>query len=151
MTSETGPQEPGEDQAAPSPAPDTDWFLQVLVGDANERGEGLQVTLLLGGTIVTGVLASKTSYFENFADELEQSFAAPSEAASAYVDNFRGIAREYAARGETLASPPRFIHLRDASIIVPGQAPIPENRKVWWRGRIAEVDGFMLGVLGRPR
>lgn len=40
-----------------------------------------------------------------------------------------------------------YIHLSDAKIFSPGQAPIPTNKAIYWRGRISEVDGFFLGML----
>jgi hypothetical protein len=46
-------------------------------------------------------------------------------------------------------SPPNYIHLKEAKFFLPSGAgkPIPANQGVWWRGRLSEVSGFILGSL----
>lgn len=42
---------------------------------------------------------------------------------------------------------PRFVHLKQARLFQVGGNPLPGNKAIWWRGRISEVAGFMLGSL----
>ncbi len=149
MATENEGQEPTEEEAhlVLTPAPDTDWFLQTLVATANRKGGSMGVTLLVGGTIVSGTIVSHEDYFENLGDEVEQGFkAAGGEAVSELADIFRNIGHDLEKRlAEAPPTNPAFIHLRDALIILPNKA-LPENRRVWWRGRISQVDGFLLGT-----
>ena len=135
-----------------------DWFLQELVRMANDHPDAvaLPVTLSVKGLLVSGVLVSGKAYFEGFANTL-------ATAVTNVSDDSRWRIREMFAqyadlykkdRGSPVAQAPRdapeFIHLGDAQFFI-GSNLIPTGQKVWWRGRIAEVDGFILGVLGAPR
>jgi hypothetical protein len=54
-----------------------------------------------------------------------------------------------ACRIKTEDVPPAYyVHLMDARFFNTTGNPIPGNRGVWWRARLAEVSGFSMGVLG---
>lgn len=149
MTAESTEPAPGdgEEELVQTPAPDGDWFLQALVSVANKsETAGFGVTLFVSGTIITGTLTSMASYFSNLGDEVEQGTGP--DGGRELGDTFRSIGAQVDAKlKESPPTNPNFIHLRDALVILPNQPPIPMNRKVWWRGRICEVDGFILGTL----
>jgi hypothetical protein len=131
-----------------------DWFLQQLVRLANESpaNAGVPLTLCVKGMLVSGVLASGRAYFT----ECAQTVAAR---ATHSRESDRRHLRDYIAAFGALyvteaddAGPdsdedaaktlPEFIHLRGARI---GGADTTAPTD-WWRGRIAEVDGFFLGT-----
>jgi hypothetical protein len=137
-----------------------DWFLQELVRLANEHPESvsLPVTLCVNGLLVSGVIVSGQAYFEGFADTLATAVTNVSDDSRwnirqmfAQYGEFYKPKRSETAAGRKAPSPeaPEFIHLRNAQFFI-GSNLVPTDQKVWWRGRIAEVDGFMLGVLGPP-
>ena len=54
-------------------APEKDWFLQFLVNLANNNRFELDITLTVGGFLISGTLTGVRQYF----DELGQFFAKP--------------------------------------------------------------------------
>jgi hypothetical protein len=139
---------------------DLDRFLQLLVRMANHAGDDaiMNITLFVGGAVVSGYLTSIEKYFEGIAEEMA-STTEDEEIASA-LRRFADLGKRFEPDDEPgpedatdeqieerdLAGP-HYIHLRDAHMFVPGQSPMPANRGVWWRGRLEAVDGFMLGGL----
>jgi hypothetical protein len=130
--------------------PDTaDWFLQVLitiVNDPENLALELGITLLAGGFLVSGFLVNGARYFEGFAADFALPFPQGSSehirsSFSTYGDIYKGTAEP---------APPMYVHLKEARFFSPGGNPIPTNRGVWWRGRVSEVAGFMIGRLGAP-
>ena len=156
--------DPMEDESRDEPLDPrkSDTFLLSLIRLVNandEEGPGITfpMSLLVGGTIVTGVLVSVQEYFDNFGTEIEQGFKFPSmepEAAARSSKMIGDAFRQWAedAREAQKKDPdylPRYIHLRDARILFPDKL-IPENRAIWWRGKVDVVDGFVLGTFGPP-
>lgn len=124
-----------------------DWFLQTLIKMAN-RGIPMDLTLQLSGFLVSGELCTDRDYIDGFAEE----FAAP----LAGSDNSEEIKSSFARfRDENLPEDtdsvpnpgPAYIHLKNARFFNTGGNPIPGNRGVWWRGRLSQVGGFMIGRL----
>lgn len=128
-----------------------DWFLQSLVNMANSSSMETGITLTVGGFQVTGMMISGRRYFEEFGklfasglfkeegpdkEELAQSFAK-------HGDMY--------AKPEDEQSPPSYIHLRNAKFFGPGgeALAVTNGNGVLWRGRIAEVGGFLLGAYSR--
>jgi hypothetical protein len=139
-----------------------DWFLEALVRMVNERpGASFGVTLLAGGALVSGQLISGRDYFEGFATDFAAAIKDDDAAKSARESIARlGLAyskqpdaKNIHGAAETshfqplLGDVTNYVHLKGARIFHPGSPPIPENRGVWWRGRMAAVEGFMLGEL----
>ncbi|MBZ9843987.1 gas vesicle accessory protein GvpU [Mesorhizobium sp. CA5] len=138
------------DSDVPPVGPANDWFLQSLVDMVNTGGMTLKITLTVGGSLVSGELTSGKQYFEEFgkavADGLREK--APDLATQ--------LAELYASHGDlyisdpddsTPKTPPNFIHLKNAHIYFGPSQPIPVNEGAWWRGRICEVQGFLMGTL----
>lgn len=116
-------------------------ILQVLVTHANTGGLTLDVTLQVGGLLVSGTLASFDEYLRAVAGVFG------TEPAEEHEDGGEPDEDENKRQ-------PRYIHLRDFQIYEPGRpSPIPSDKppeSIWWRGRISHVDGFFLGRLGIP-
>jgi hypothetical protein len=141
-----------------------DWFLQQLVRLTNERPEhaGFPVTLCVKGILVSGVLASGRAYFAEFAQAIAGSLTNVEETVRQNLrEYFAAFGELYSRHGdkpghdgdteEILSTLPEFIHLREARIFDGIRLTPPGTQPgVWWRGRIAEIDGFVLGVL-HPR
>lgn len=128
-----------------------DWFLQDLVNLANKTDTSIGITLTVGGALVSGKLASGKEYFEEFGKRFARGFrnSSPEDIAS--------IEESYARYGEIYrdttesdkpAAIPSYIHLKDVHIYFGPNIPIPSEDGNWWRGRISEVQGFVLGSLG---
>lgn len=124
-----------------------DWFLQSLVRMSNNSEVGFELTLTVGGTIISGTLCSVREYFERFGKD----FQAGWDKIGAETDFDETIAslgkkpEDLTEEQEDNLPPPLYVHLKNARFYVPGQRPIPSNGLLW-RGRIAEVDGFALGT-----
>ncbi|ABE43295.1 gas vesicle accessory protein GvpU [Polaromonas sp. JS666] len=122
-----------------------DYYLQQLVSLANENEYEIGITLLLGGSVVSGILIGGRKYFDTFAadfsaawtgedkDEIHNSFAA-------YGDIYDP------AKRKQLPMPPQYIHLQNARIQFLNGS-MPTNGGVLWRGKINAVSGFHLGML----
>jgi len=133
-----------------STAPVADWLLQNLVSLVNSNYEAdlqLGVVLQVRGTPVSGLLIHGRRYFEGFAAQFASGWPA-GEAADAIRESYAQFGRIYTDGGENdVKTPPSFVHLKNAKLLV-GDKLVPANAEgVWWRGRLSEVDGFSLGTL----
>lgn len=139
------------------PQPSHDWFLESFVRMVNESASGLEIglTLQVGGFLVSGIMVSGPKYFEGFASDFTSPIA-DKEAAERIRQSFSGYAGIYKAapsentdteNSESRSSGPGYIHLKEARFFNTSGKPIPGNRAVWWRGRLSEVSGFILGNL----
>lgn len=149
-----------QSQAAPDSSStrtksNADWFLQLLVKLVNGKDDiAFPVTLNVGGVMISGEIVSGHRYFEGFAKELREGFfGTDSEDGSDMESSIRKLGNIYTQnlpeqeREEDELLPPNFIHLRNARVFHPAGKPIPDNKGVWWRGRLEAVDGFILGTL----
>lgn len=122
-----------------------DWFLAALVGIANS-GASFGITLQVGGFLVSGTLVGGVEYFEGFASDFASAFSDP-ELAEEYRTAFAAGAEHYRNVPEDKRSNVSYVHLKEARFFNTSGKPIPGNRGVWWRGRLSEVSGFVLGSL----
>jgi hypothetical protein len=128
-----------------------DWFLAELVRRANEGGLKIGVTLCVGGAIVSGSLIGGRDYFEGIAEHAAAATgdAATAERARAF---FRSPAAMYPHGWGDAGEPPAeeeplaYIHLADARFFMATGHPLPGTHGVLWRGRLAAVEGFVLGA-----
>jgi len=127
------------------PLDQLDWFLQTLVGMVNRNlGVEVGVTLQVSGLLVSGLLTSGASYFEGIANDIAAGFQETQDS-DAIKQAFVGYADLYKRPSPTTA----YLHLKEARFFDPAGTPIPTHRGVWWRGRLSEVSGFVLGTLSR--
>lgn len=122
-----------------------DWFLQTLVDTVNRSELSFGITLNVGGFLISGTLISGKSYFEGFGGDFA-SGCNNVKTAQSIKETFAKCGNIYKEDQENLP-PPAYIHLKDARFFNTSGRPIPGNRGVWWRGRISEVQGFVLGSL----
>jgi len=140
--------------------PPVDFLLQAIVDLANTTGIEMGITLCVGGMVVSGVLISGKTYFEEIANDTLQSSGPADQAEvrqglSDYLGNLgkliygQTVNEEQAGnKGDQIMKRlPRYIHLRNAKVFHNSGQPMPENRGLWWRGRLSAVDGFSFGVL----
>ncbi len=127
----------------------TDWYLQKLVFLANDAGWEMGITLLVGGSIVSGILISGKKYFDTFADEFASAW--PGEDKEEMRKAFASHGTIYDANEESdqPLPPPQYIHLRSSRVHSPS-GNIPSGDGVLWRGKINAVSGFTLGALSSP-
>lgn len=125
-----------------------DWFLQSLINGVNGQDTELGITLNIGGFLVSGQLVSGHKYFEGFGADLGSAFTDP-EAKRVLQQSFERFGGLYTSdpSNEPAIAPPNYLHLKNARFFNTAGKSIPENRGVWWRGRVSEISGFFLGVL----
>jgi hypothetical protein len=127
-----------------------DWFLAELVRRANESGLRVGITLYVGGAIVSGSLVGGRDYFEGIAETAAAAARDPASAERARTF-FRSPAAMYRSgwgdAGELAEEEPlAYNHLADARLFTATGQPLPGDHGVLWRGRLAAVDGFVLGA-----
>jgi len=128
-------------------APQKDWFLQFLVNTANKSQFELEITLNVGGILVSGTLASVKQYFADFGADFAALFDA-GKGSEEIKATFKKIGDECACVSNAEPSEsPSYIHLKDCRFFDAQGNSIEGNRGVWWRGRISEVQGFVPGTL----
>ncbi|MUO27454.1 MULTISPECIES: gas vesicle accessory protein GvpU [Rhizobium/Agrobacterium group] len=127
----------------------TDWFLRTTIENIVSHGIEIGVTLTVKGVIVSGMLVGGKKYFEELSKLMKISSQAPND-----ISDFLGNAwKEYTAIYEQpegasedwQPAPIGYVHLMNARFYAPGQAPLPENQGVLWRGKLSSVDGFIIG------
>jgi hypothetical protein len=142
---DTQPQEPTQDELQLGQK--SDWFLASLVNIANSGPIEFGITLQIGGLLVSGNLVNGARYFEGFASEFAGGFP-DAEIAENIRKAIESHGVVYKPNDEdSKRSQPTFIHLREARFFNTAGKPVPVNKGVWWRGRLSEVSGFVLGSL----
>jgi len=127
--------------------PSKDWFLQFLVNLANKNRFELDITLTVGGILISGTLVGVRQYF----DDLSGYFAGLFETGK----NSLVIKETFKKIGDqcTCVSPseqtetPSYIHLKNAHFSDAHGRLVSGNAGICWRGRISEVQGFAPGKL----
>lgn len=142
--------------SAPPPVspPLADGFLELLVRIANSQKEfSPGLTLFVGGSTISGRLASGAEYFDWFASTMADSMSDAAARASTR-EYFLSIGQaSFGPWNEAPLAPPsprdhhHFIHLKGARVFHPGAPPLPVNQGVWLRARLSAIDGFALGLL----
>jgi hypothetical protein len=125
----------------------SDHFLSALVDAVNavaSPSRGMDVTLSVGGQLVTGTLAAALDYFI----AIEPMFSSPENAgkggtAEGALSSFTEVYRNPPEN----RNPASYIHLRNAHYVFPSGSYIPAQSApgLWWRGKIEAVDAFSFG------
>ena len=147
-----------------------DGYLQFLMQQVNERGLPFRVTLSVGGVIGSGVLTIEREYFEGLTQALkivigrsglreqyergarERSEEEGGSEETPTAEEFEArttdaiLERVVGGYERTEGETPRYVHLRDVTIMTPGLQSAEQGGL--WRGRLAAVDGFMFGTPG---
>lgn len=127
-----------------------DWFLENLVNTVNNSDIEIGITLQMDGFLVSGHIVNGRKYFDGFSQEFISETAVGfgnKEALETLRQGFDKYASLYDKQDDSEDFGASFIHLEGARFFNTNGAPIPNNRGMWWRGRISEVSGFILGTL----
>lgn len=132
------------------PDEDTDWLLQQLVLLA-DTGLEMPITLQVSGLLVSGLLVDNQKYFDGFGSDLASGFqeAQIAEGLKELISKYGDAVKKNIEDGASEPPRPKYIHLRNAKFFNTSGNPIPANRGVWWRGRLCEVSGFIIGSLNK--
>lgn len=127
-----------------------DNFLQTLVLLA-DAGIEIGVTLTVSGFLVSGIIVGGKRYFEehlvsNLVNNMPEDTR---ETMRAYFKRFGKVYDPLQEDSNEEESVTTFIHLREARFFHPAGNPTPNNRTVWWRGRLSEIGGFCIGTISK--
>lgn len=136
-----------KDLFATGEAPSKDWFLLLLVNLANKGSFELDITLTVGGMLISGTLAGVRQYF----NDLGAYFASPFDSAM----NIKEFETAFETIGDQCAcvtpseqtETPSYIHLKNARYFDASGRLKSGATGIWWRGRLSEVQGFSPGLL----
>ena len=128
-----------------------------LVEAVNTLDMDIGVTLHVAGVVISGTLISGRKFFHHIAQALREAAARhDAQAAEGLAEGFTAVADSYRLWAEherqsdsnddqdAIRPLTLYIHLRDAAVYAPGGPPLPG---MLWRGRLAHVSGWSLGVL----
>jgi hypothetical protein len=132
-----------------------DGFFAALVATVNAHPEvSVNVTLMVGGAVVCGVVESGEAWFEAQRQALEATQPGMGPVFDGTIERYREL-REWAAstsvdertdddRDRTI---PTYVHLRDVDIWAPDGTRFGVLSDMRWRCRLVAVDGWMFGTL----
>jgi hypothetical protein len=130
------------------PGAQHDWFIQSLVNVANVAPLQFGVTLQVSGLLVSGYLVSGKAYFEAIGQQVVSGFAQNAALADQMRKMFATFESAYPNDpGQSERPVPQFVHLQNARFYSTNGAPVPSNEGVWWRGRISQISGIVIGIL----
>jgi hypothetical protein len=126
-----------------------DGLLEMWVELAERTGTEIAVTLMVGGSLVSGRIISGPNYLRRFADDLRTAFESgghpeAGERIQQSVGDMAGeLETEAREEKEEDAPPRRHIHLDDANVFLARDAlPI---HVPYWRGKLEAVDAWVFG------
>jgi hypothetical protein len=139
--------EPGETTPVTEPAlveeihATPDPILRAIVGwTTQDESLEMGLTLHVAGVVVSGILVSAARFFDALAEWLK------SEGAEGWAESFAGPMAEMFREPDPNAAEVSFVHLLNARVFTSGtDKPLPE---ALWRGRLSEVSGWSVGLLG---
>ena len=138
-----------DDATSDTPSAQHDWFIQSLVNVANVAPLNFGVTLQVSGLLVSGYLVSGKAYFEAVGQQIVSGVAQNAELADQMRMMFATFESAYPNDpGQKDRPVPQFVHLQNARFYSTDGTPVPSNAGVWWRGRISEISGIVIGILG---
>ena len=121
-----------------------DWHLADIVSIVNKANISIDITLTVGGTLLSGRLISGKEYFEAVAERFNNDSPAENTVGNFFAEFMNDVAKNMYGEGVD-ASRTAFIHLANAQHFS-GVTPIP-TKGTYWRGRLCEVSGYSFGSL----
>jgi hypothetical protein len=135
-----------------------DCSLQVLVVMAGAEWGGAEpgVVLLVGGFLISGRVIGRAKYLDGITNDLigsssDETSKSIRETISKISEDVKAEVRKKLSINQKLSINEQYIHLRDALFFTANGSPIFANHGAWWRGRLSEVSGFMIGQLEPAR
>lgn len=126
-----------------------DPILRVLVSVCNRGTLSFGLTIAQGGLLISGTAIGVSRFMQNVAAELEARGAEDAEVLAEPLRYLALLAEEPTVEAETATDPvddlPLYLHLEHARIRS-GDAVLGDD--VRWRGRLADVEGWSLGLPG---
>jgi len=134
--------------AAGDNGPVKDWFLQFMMNLANQNRFQQDITLTVGGFLISGTLIGVRTYFDDLGDYFASSFDS-NEGSEQVRVTFHEIGEQCACISPSeKADAPSYIHLKNVRIFNTDRKVHPESTAgALWRGRISEIQGFSLGLI----
>ncbi|MFE4215581.1 hypothetical protein [Streptomyces sp. NPDC056844] len=125
------------------PVPDLQLQLLIQLLDRELRSS-LPITLTLTGGVLHGDVIGHEAWKADWARSLRQVEGEGANLIAEFPETVDQGIRELST-GEGPTQLPRWIHLRDATLVLGGTGSL---RLPLWRGRLADVSGW---ALGRPQ
>ena len=142
---------------AARPAPfQQDVFLEALVEGVNVYGIAWDLTLCVGGLLITGELVSTEVFFRALGEEVDRAISShlgeepTGKHAAPYFQlaDESKVAWQKKQENRTADDPsPAYICLRNARYFNPSGDSVPGHDGVHWRGKLSAVDGWSFGRL----
>ncbi|MFJ8887738.1 hypothetical protein ACIRJR_30630 [Streptomyces sp. NPDC102402] len=126
------------------PVPDLQLQLLIQLLDRELRSS-LPITLALSGGVLHGDVIGHEAWKADWARSLRQVEGEGANLIAEFPETVDQGIRELGAGEEGAGHLPRWIHLRDATLVFGGTGSL---RLPLWRGRLADVSGW---ALGRPQ
>lgn len=122
----------------------TDTLLVTIAAWAkSEEAIRVPITVLVGGTLVTGSVMSADTWFQH--NPISKQFIEAVERLEAEGEGVEGRDEE---GGEVSQDLPNFIHLSDAHYMVAGQL-VPTDEGIPVRIKIADISAYNFGTISR--
>jgi hypothetical protein len=121
---------------------DTDWLLDLLTSMANAGDFSVAITLWTPGGIVSGDLIGSPAWITELRAQVR---AADDPEAMRFADDLQSVQDHIvrsAVEAERSPEPLSFIHLREATTLLPSGETF---RHGLWRGRFVDITGWTLG------
>lgn len=135
------------------PVADRDYFLQYLIGLANDSTKSwIPVTLSVNGMLVSGTLASAKEYFAEMAETISTTVygldvkdVGVKDAKAKFADHILAFAPP--SDGSASFTDANYVHVRNAKFFAASGEPLNIMSSLIWRGRITAVNGWNYGRL----
>jgi len=112
--------------------PDSDWLLKQLTQYINRTLlSEIPITIFVKGIVISGTLIPDVEYIDSVSYECVG-------VSEELVDIF------WSSRDDSIRDD--YIHLKNATFNS-DVTPMTINSKVYWRGRLSSIDGFVVGKL----
>jgi len=135
----------------------TDWFLAYFVWLADGFSIEQNVTLTVGGSLMSGMLISGRTYFEELGTLLKNIGNMHVKSGEDGKELLESLAETYSNFSQVYPKPAPdserefrkvgYIHMRNAKIFTADGKAMPNPDGMLWRGKMSAIDGFMIGGL----